>query len=65
MPDMASTSRMPIGGSATCSMNCGRAMVTMPPTGTTVKISSAGTSDEVGRQLEDEAVRLGPGSGPP
>ena len=45
MPDMASTSRIPIGGSATWSSKVWLPMVMTPPTGTTVKISTAGMTE--------------------
>jgi hypothetical protein len=45
MPDMASTSRIPMGGSATCSSNVWLPMVMTPPMGTTVKINTAGITD--------------------
>ncbi len=43
---------MPTGGSATWSSNVWPETVMMPPTGTTVKISSAGTSDRYGASLK-------------
>ena len=45
IPDMASTSRIPMGGSATCSSNVTPPTVITPPTGTTVKISTAGMTE--------------------
>ena len=58
MPDMASTSRMPIGGSATWSSKVWLPSRMMPPTGTTAKVTKAGTTERYGRQLEGEGVRL-------
>ena len=45
MPDMASTSRMPIGGSATWSSKVWLPSVMTPPTGTTAKVTKAGTTE--------------------
>ena len=55
MPDMASTTRIPIGGSATCSSKVWLPMVITPPTGTTVKISTAGITERYGANLKTKA----------
>src|SRR6202789_2299449 len=51
MPDMARTSRIPMGGSATCNSKVWLPMVITPPTGTTVKTSTAGITARYGASL--------------